>query len=61
LLVADGAEAFADAVLKLLGDVELRTRLGAAGRRYVEAHHSWDTAAQLLETAYRAPLEAVGG
>ena len=61
LLIADGAEAFADAVLKLLGDGELRARLGAAGRRYVEAHHSWDAAAQLLEAAYRAPLEAVGG
>lgn len=61
LLVADGAEAFADAVLKLLGDVELRARLGAAGRRYVEAYHSWDAAAQLLEAAYRAPLETTGG
>jgi len=61
LLVADGAEAFADAVLKLLGDVELRTHLGEAGRRYVEAQHSWDAAAQLLEAAYRAPLETTGG
>ena len=61
LLIADGAEAFADAVLKLLGDGELRARLGAAGRRYVEAHHSWDAAAQLLESAYRAPLEVDGG
>lgn len=60
LLVADGAEAFADAVLKLLGDDELRTRLGAAGRRYVETHHSWDTAAQLLEAAYGTPLGNVG-
>ena len=57
LLVADGAEAFADAVLKLLGDGELRARLGAAGRRYVEAYHSWDAAAQLLEAAYRTPME----
>jgi len=61
LLVADGAEAFADAVLKLLGDVELRARLGTAGRRYVEAYHSWDAAAQLLEAAYRAPLETSRG
>ncbi|HAJ36449.1 MAG TPA: glycosyl transferase family 1 [Chloroflexi bacterium] len=58
LLIADGPEAFADAILKLLSDVELRARLGEAGRRYVEAYHSWDAAAQQLETAYNAPLEA---
>lgn len=57
LLIADGAEVFAEAILKLLGDVELRVRLGHAGRRYVEAHHSWDAAVQSLEAAYRAPLE----
>lgn len=57
LLIADGAEAFADAILKLLNDAGLRSRLGEAGRRYVEAHHSWDAAAQLLEAAYSAPLE----
>jgi len=57
LLIADGAEAFADAILKLLNDAGLRARLGEAGRRYVEAHHSWDAAAQLLEAAYSAPLE----
>jgi glycosyltransferase involved in cell wall biosynthesis len=53
LLVADGPEAFAAGVLQLLADVDLRARLGAAGRRYVEAHHSWDVAAQSLERAYR--------
>lgn len=27
---------------RLLGDPELRRRLGAQGRHYVEAHHDWD-------------------
>ena len=54
LLVADGPEAFAAGVLQLLADVDLRARLGEAGRRYVEEHHSWDAAAQSLERAYRA-------
>lgn len=57
LLIADGPEAFADAILKLLSNVDLRVRLGEAGRRYVEAHHSWDAAAQWLEAAYSASLE----
>ncbi len=57
LLVADGAEAFAAAVIKLLNDSELRGRLGEAGRRYVETHHSWDAAVQLLEAAYCTALE----
>lgn len=57
LLVADGAEAFAAAVLKLLSDRELRVRLGEAGRRYVETYHSWDAAVQLLEAAYCTAIE----
>lgn len=55
LLIADGPEAFADAVLTLLADPALRDRLGAAGRRFVEEHHSWDAAASALEAVYRTP------
>jgi glycosyltransferase involved in cell wall biosynthesis len=60
LLVADGAQPFADAVLRLLGDVRLRHDLGAAGRAYVENHHQWDRIVARLETIYEEVL-AVGG
>lgn len=38
LLVASGADAFADATVEALGDAALRTRLGRAARRFVETH-----------------------
>ncbi|MEJ5248133.1 MAG: glycosyltransferase family 4 protein [Caldilinea sp.] len=55
LLIADGAEAFAQALLTLLANPELRARLGAAGRRFVEEHHSWDAAVARLEAVYQTP------
>lgn len=55
LLIADGAEAFADALLKLLADPVLRSQIGVMGRRYVETHHSWDTAVAALERLYQTP------
>jgi glycosyltransferase involved in cell wall biosynthesis len=61
LLVADGPEAFATEVLRLFADPDLRARIGAAGRRYVETHHSWDAAAQMLENAYRTPPMSAPG
>jgi glycosyltransferase involved in cell wall biosynthesis len=57
LLVKDGPEAFARAVLGLLGNADLRARLGTAGRRYVEAHHDWRGVAQRLEETYQDVLE----
>lgn len=59
VLVADGAEAFARAVLTLLDSPELRASVGAAGRRYVEQNHSWDAVCELLEAAYRTPALAL--
>ncbi|HVS30096.1 MAG TPA: glycosyltransferase family 4 protein [Thermoanaerobaculia bacterium] len=38
-------ESLASTLLTLSGDVELRRRLGAAARRHVFAHHTWDAAA----------------
>ncbi len=52
LLVADGAAAFAAAVVRLLDDADLRRRLGRAGRFYVEEHHDWRDIVLRLETIY---------
>ena len=52
ILIAEGEEALAAAVLHVLADPALAERLGAAGRRYVEAHHSWETKARQLLTVY---------
>lgn len=40
LVVSDDADAFADAVLKLVASMELRKQLGEAGARYLAAHHT---------------------
>jgi sugar transferase (PEP-CTERM/EpsH1 system associated) len=52
LLVADRAADFAAAILRLLDDRELGSRLGAAGRRFVEDEYSWESAGARLETLY---------
>jgi glycosyltransferase involved in cell wall biosynthesis len=52
LLVADGAEAFARHVLRLLEGPLLRERLGRAGRRYVETHHDWSVIVNRLAEIY---------
>ncbi len=41
LLVAESAQAQAEAVLRLLDDRALAGRLARSGRDYVERHHSW--------------------
>jgi glycosyltransferase involved in cell wall biosynthesis len=56
VLVADGAAAFANAILRLLHDRALAERLGKAGRRYVEAHHDWNVIAAQLELIYEEVL-----
>jgi glycosyltransferase involved in cell wall biosynthesis len=61
VVVADGAEATAAAVLRLLDDAAERQRLGAAGRAYVERWHRWDGAAAQLEALYAAAPRPQGG
>jgi glycosyltransferase involved in cell wall biosynthesis len=53
LLAATPDEAAA-AILSLLASPGLRADLGRAGRRFVETHHSWDSAARQLEEIYSA-------
>jgi glycosyltransferase involved in cell wall biosynthesis len=49
-LEADGASAFAAAVVGLLRDPARRKALGAAGRRLVETQYGWATVARDFET-----------
>lgn len=54
LLVADGAEATAAAVARLLEDAPLAARLAASARRLIEERYTWERSVQRLEEAYRA-------
>jgi glycosyltransferase involved in cell wall biosynthesis len=47
----------AEALLKLLGDAELRMRMGSAGRRFVVENYSWDICAQKMLGVYREALD----
>ncbi|MDX2282706.1 MAG: glycosyltransferase [Bacteroidia bacterium] len=51
LLVADGAPAFAQAILALLGDPARGQALGAAGRAMVEARYGWEAASRQAAAA----------
>ena len=49
LLIADGAEAFAAATVRLLRDPAQRATLAAAGRQAVESRYTWPTVLAGLE------------
>jgi glycosyltransferase involved in cell wall biosynthesis len=49
LLIADNATAMADAILRLISDRELASRLTTAARALVERDHGWDRSARDLE------------
>lgn len=52
LLVASEAEEFADAVLQLLADEQLRAKIGTGGRKYVTTFHDWQNIMRRLSTIY---------
>jgi glycosyltransferase involved in cell wall biosynthesis len=52
VLVADGAEAFAQSILELVESRSRQRDIGRAGRQYVEAHHQWAQIAGDLEAIY---------
>jgi glycosyltransferase involved in cell wall biosynthesis len=54
LLVADGADEFAAAVVRLLRDVELRRRLGAAARAFAAERYGPAVSAAALEREHQA-------
>jgi glycosyltransferase involved in cell wall biosynthesis len=49
ILIADDPDDFAQAVIRLLGDEDLRAGLSANGRRLVKKCYSWETCTQKLE------------
>lgn len=53
ILVADDSQQFANYVLSILSNQQLATKIGKAGRLYVEKMHSWEKAANDLENIYR--------
>ena len=52
LLVADGRDATAEAIVRLLENPGLRGRLARAGREYVLERHSWASVAREFERVY---------
>ena len=55
LLLADGTDAFSDAVLRLLGDAALRGRLAAGGRALAENVYDW----RVVTDRFEAVLEEI--
>lgn len=41
-MIADTPQSFAQHIVRLLRDAELRNQIGQAGRQYVAKHHQWD-------------------
>jgi glycosyltransferase involved in cell wall biosynthesis len=52
LLVADGRDETAAAIVRLLENPRLRARLARAGREYVVERHSWASVARDFERVY---------
>jgi glycosyltransferase involved in cell wall biosynthesis len=61
LLIADEPGAFAEAVVRLLGDPVLRENLGRAGRELVKSRFSWKMKAEETDGLYREVLERIYG
>ncbi len=57
VLAENEPAAYAQAVIRLLQDDDLRRRLGAAGRRHAEAAHDWNRVARLVETVLTVASE----
>lgn len=57
LLVAEGAAAIAQALLKILESPPLAAKLGSASRTFVEKNHDWNRVAARLEKLYRETIE----
>lgn len=60
ILLADDAQRFADAVVRLLDDPALAGRLGSSARDVAVNRYAWTAAADALERLYRELLAAPG-
>ena len=60
ILIRDSAEAFAEAVARILDDADLRKRLGHRARATVEQIYSWDTIGDRLIDTYMALVKRDG-
>ena len=60
LLVADGADAFADAIMRLLDDAPLASRLGAAGRDLAVSRYSWQESGRRLLELHQEAVSSAG-
>jgi glycosyltransferase involved in cell wall biosynthesis len=58
ILIADKPAEFADAVVRLLIDPELRSRLGQNGRQRVVNQYSWRVQAERFQTIYERIVES---
>jgi glycosyltransferase involved in cell wall biosynthesis len=54
----DDPPAIAEDVIRLLGDADLRARMGAAGQALVRDHFSWDAACRKMERVYDETISA---
>jgi len=57
ILIRDDAKGFADAVVQILTDAELRNRLGREGRITVEKHYAWPIVGGHLSSVYTELIE----
>ncbi len=57
LVTEDDPQAFASAILKLLGDQELAAKCAQKGRELIRTKYNWDNGAKKLLDAYKALLD----
>jgi glycosyltransferase involved in cell wall biosynthesis len=57
MLVVEGAQAQARALLQVMEDDTLKAKLSAAGRAYIREQHDWNKAAAQLEEIYQVGYE----
>lgn len=60
LLLADDPETFAAQIRRLLDDPDLADRIGASGRRVVEARYGWRASVERLSAFYGEIIDAHG-
>ncbi len=60
ILIEDDPARFADAVIRLLGDRELQSRLGSQARKLAVERYSWSAAAEVLTGFFHEILAARG-